>query len=1711
MKLKRILAIVLSLAMVLSTMSFNVFAQEATTVSDAAALAAALTSDQESIKITLANDIEVPMSSLGTQTPGSGEYKLGGENTKSIVIDLNNHKMTITTTYMSAIGAKNDDATIIIKNGSMNSTGNKAATWNINDLIFANCNYQFENVTFDKEVALTNTGKNVDMKNVTINGTGDYYALWIQAEGQNVTIDGLVIDTPGRGIKIDEQYSEENVAEVTLNVSNAEFNTAKKAAIMVKSAKGAKITTNNVDISGVKADSENIVWVDEDSKAYQELVKVNGDSAFVEGTVATVNGVVVADVATAFAEAVDGDEVVIYAAGTYSVPAGKSITIKGAADGVVFDNIGAHNMGGASVTFNNVTFEYGNENYKGLQHAGGMEYNNCTINGQVSLYGTSETFNNCTFNQTSSDAYNVWTYGAKEVEFNECTFNSAGKSVLIYSEDKNLVNNVTVTKSTFNASTAVDGKAAIEMDSSLTAGINLTIDGETTVNGFGTGNKSGNSLWNNKKGNLTDANNDIKVIVDGETVLDPAAPVVIEIYDWEDIKELDEIVEGGNTLEGVTVKLMNDIDLYEMGTDGEPVTFNPIGANKAYFKGIFDGQGHTIKNMYQSGWALGYDWDHYGTIGLFAYLWDATVKNLTIEGSECFVEGGNVAAVAGCAWGNCTFENIEVKNSILATYNNRAAGIVGYTGGEGTMTFEDITVDEKTVIAGLWGSFDSSLGGLIGSIQDPTKIVIKDVAIKCRLDAYNDCTAAYKYYAYRMCGMLIGKMPVDSNNKPILDNVTITDVDVEFDKWANYTYVRNGTDNENWKRVEAGYAYNGVDLSTYTNPDYNSIPFKSLFGGQQYGSYGQSEHENVEVSYAYVAKIGDNGYWTLAEALSNANEGDTIVLLKDVTEDVTINKSITLDGADFNYTGAIEISGNVKVTVKNVNFVDGDGYAVTTRGVGSVTVENCTVNNYNYGFLYAPKSTANVIIKDVTVNNCAYGLHWYYGTNATLENVKMTNVTYGVRVQNHAHKTVTFKNCEISGSYPIAVWEKATANQTFKFEGTNNFGKNEFAVSDYAIIKLADADTTLSACAGLNVTAVNEQYSVTHEDGTYKVQKIAKVGETCYNTLQEAIDASNNGDTITVIADVKKAQNVTIDNKTLVIDLDGHTVNGAILPSTGDITIKNGSIVNTDAGVSAIEINSGKLNLTNVNIESARHAVRIDGEVEAVIDGGTYKVGGPDKKTQHAVNISGNAKLTIKNGTFIGPKGTVADSGAAVNVQAGSTVTIENGTFTGGKNNTLAIKGTLSVLGGKFDQDPTAYVAENLNVTYDSFKKLYTVSKGWTISAEADYEEVEAGDKVQITIKASGENFTAADWKLNYESDKFEFSKIVTDIDDTDIHKSDKNYISGVVMNPQSKDAYNNDTTLAVYEFTAKAHTEVVTGDFTLTDASVGTVAMSNSTYPAATVVNDKVTILLKNFKVTVQYNGEDVVNNKVDIHYDGNAHKIDVTTEPDAKVWYSTDEGQTWVENVPEFTEYGEHKLTYKVDVPDGYDQTAKTPVTITVNIIAPVFLVEVTDYVASDVAGYKLVLVYTDVEGAYFTYGDRSVLMLDVSAAGYKYTDENGNVSSENYPYVYGYVVPAEMKDADTFQNADFYKSKVKFANNATTAPEVVGPYDYNINCDLPTETVANLADVVYTNGVYNMNNASMEEAYMKAILKADAFRSKNVNTEDVATVKRDYDDHR
>lgn len=171
-----------------------------------------------------------------------------------------------------------------------------------------------------------------------------------------------------------------------------------------------------------------------------------------------------------------------------------------------------------TIGFSGVTVKSPNDNYIGIKHAKSVTYTGCVIEGMPFSYAEEAVYNSCTFKQTSSDAYNIWTYGSKDITFNSCRFECAGKSVLIYNEGAELVQNATFNNCKFIASAPVVGKAAIEVDSSYNIRGTYVINiNHCTATGFGTGSKSGDSLWNVKKDNDTERHSS-QVFVDGTQV-----------------------------------------------------------------------------------------------------------------------------------------------------------------------------------------------------------------------------------------------------------------------------------------------------------------------------------------------------------------------------------------------------------------------------------------------------------------------------------------------------------------------------------------------------------------------------------------------------------------------------------------------------------------------------------------------------------------------------------------------------------------------------------------------------------------------------------------------------------------------------------------------------------------------------------------------------------------------------------------------------------------------------------------------------------------------------------------------------------------------------------------------------------------------------------------------------------------------------------------
>lgn len=237
----------------------------------------ALGKNEKDVVIVLGGDVTVDVAAWATE-------EFGGDKSETITIDGNGHTITFNQTnsdwnnITTANGAK-----LIIKNAHITNTGYNDGPWNRHDLNF-NCHVVLTNVTSDKAIALKS---DATLTNVTINdkNTSDTYAMWIQPNGQTVTLSNCLIDmidcSDGRGIKIDEQYVD-TPGKVTLKVSNTVFKTEEKSAIIVKSKAGADIKLSNVDITNVQADNTNAVWVDEASEVYYDLVNVVGGTKILE-------------------------------------------------------------------------------------------------------------------------------------------------------------------------------------------------------------------------------------------------------------------------------------------------------------------------------------------------------------------------------------------------------------------------------------------------------------------------------------------------------------------------------------------------------------------------------------------------------------------------------------------------------------------------------------------------------------------------------------------------------------------------------------------------------------------------------------------------------------------------------------------------------------------------------------------------------------------------------------------------------------------------------------------------------------------------------------------------------------------------------------------------------------------------------------------------------------------------------------------------------------------------------------------------------------------------------------------------------------------------------------------------------------------------------------------------------------------------------------
>lgn len=225
-------------------------------------------------------------------------------------------------------------------------------------------------------------------------------------------------------------------------------------------------------------------------------------------------------------------------------------------------------------------------------------------------------------------------------------------------------------------------------------------------------------------------------------------------------------------------------------------SWNPIG-DKNPFKGIFDGNGHTVSDLYinNSG----------NTLGLFGLVDGAEIKNVIVQGNVTgFYEEGNsqsgqyVGLVLGIGSSGVKLENCESRGNVTGyKYVGGIVGLVPSSGGTITMCTNRATVKNYS------GQSGKYFGGIVGRGSGLSLCA-----------NYADITTESNNV-----GGLAGVLSTDSNRKGMNNCMNVGNVKGKQNVGGlvGNCCAANNVNNYSSGRVEATSQYAGLLVGTYTN------------------------------------------------------------------------------------------------------------------------------------------------------------------------------------------------------------------------------------------------------------------------------------------------------------------------------------------------------------------------------------------------------------------------------------------------------------------------------------------------------------------------------------------------------------------------------------------------------------------------------------------------------------------------------------------------------------------------------------------------------------------------------------------------------------------------------------------------------------------------------------------------------------------------------
>ena len=962
----------------------------------------------------------------------------------------------------------------------------------------------------------------------------------------------------------------------------------------------------------------------------------------------------------------------------------KSLTFVGAGTGTVWtignlskDVKGEGNGdcsfdGCETITFQNMTLKSDGADYRGFIRISNTAVKKCTLVGKTAYWGyETAKFEDSTFNAPVGD-YALWDYSTKAMTFEGCTFNISGKGVNVYVEQPSTdARTVEVNGCTVNSDKA--GKAFLNIKNSTQA-FDVTLSGTNTVAGLEANGTTGSALYQVETTEVTETTGKpvaVKAKADDGTVttlyeVKETVEASVAEVNGAKYKSLQAAVDAAKS--GATVTLLADT------RENVTVSKNAI---------VLDLNGHTLNGGTENAKpALTVD-NKKVTLKDSSEAQTGTIKRedtadtktshyvIDIQGKNGFmiVESGKVENNSGIP---------GVKgSSLIRLGNDSVSGWPTLTIKGGTFTqdnFIAIKVDRGTL---------HLLGGTVNSansfaIENWNNAYIKGGTV-------NGTVSTWVYST----GAAFSKLEISGGT--VNGNVASVNYDKAEGKVAKVS-ITGGTVNG----MLGTYTYgNGLILIedpakatiAVTGGTFSKDPSKYVVENSGVTPNGDGTYG---VAKAYLAKVGGTSYYTMEEAFkAQTASSEDIVLLRDYTTGSTfnsgsINRTVDLNGHTWTCTGTDANSAAFEINNPNATLIVKNGKVVSSQLVGLIPSANSmsgpiAYDNSTLEFEGVEMTTTahsgietngnntndTVTLRNSTLNvPNGFGIYFPSSGTLTIDNSVINAQTMGVQVCSGslnisgAGTAITVSGDGIDKTINDGAIEDGAAisivnrigykgldkikveSGTFKAKGDNaavkaykwenqtesafDNSKNVVAISGGTFSSEVDK----SLCADGYIPTQNA-------DGTYGVKEgkfVAEIGSQGYESLQAAIEAAQDGQTVTLLADA--AEDVVI-SKSITLDLGGKTLTNTnagkatISVQSGTVTVKNGNVVGGNDYYNIEAKKDANLTLTDVTATAGNNgSSMIDNWGTLTITSGTYTGG------LNVVKSEEGSKLTITGGTF---------------------------------------------------------------------------------------------------------------------------------------------------------------------------------------------------------------------------------------------------------------------------------------------------------------------------------------------------------------------------------------------------------------------------------------------------------------------------------------------